>query len=124
MYWVESGINHRIERANLDGSVREELVHTPLGTRLVLTLDTTKRQMYWADGGLDHIMSSDMDGKHQQEIYKTNSNPSSMDFYGERLSECFYYSQNPLIRISFIRQIYHPTHYCFVTNLSPLLMTL
>ena len=37
MYWTASGKNPRIERANLDGSERKELVHMPLRTPLVLT---------------------------------------------------------------------------------------
>jgi len=86
MYWTDSGSNPRIERANLDGSERKELVHMPLRTPLVLTLDTAKGKMYWADGGLNRIMSSDLDGKNRQMTYEGDITPSSMAYHGERLN--------------------------------------
>ena len=62
MYWTDWGENPRIERAGMDGSEREVLVHLNLTWPNGLAIDHEQGRMYWADAGTKMIEHAKLDG--------------------------------------------------------------
>ena len=63
LYWTDTGSNAAIERASMDGRNRT-VIHnnTALGRPYGLTLDYSTQKLYWIDGQLDILQSSNVDG--------------------------------------------------------------
>ena len=62
MYWTDAGTD-KIQRANLDGSVVEDLVTS--GLRILpagIALDVAAGKMYWTDRGNECIQRANLDG--------------------------------------------------------------
>jgi hypothetical protein len=77
MYWAEGHLD-RIQRANLDGSDVEDLVHTgtanaSFSTVQDVALDIEAGVMYWTDGGdgCQHIRRARLDGTGVETIVST-----------------------------------------------------
>ena len=68
MYWSDWGIEARIERASMDGSGRMVIHNTSLIWPNALTLDIPTQTLYWADGNLDKVESSGVDGSNRRLI--------------------------------------------------------
>ncbi|XP_028129361.1 low-density lipoprotein receptor-related protein 6 [Diabrotica virgifera virgifera] len=62
----------KIERCNLDGSERVQIVTENLGWPNGITLDHKKTRIYWGDAKLDKIEYSDMDGSNRRELIDDN----------------------------------------------------
>ncbi len=72
MYWTDWGEEPKIERANLDGSDRIQLInHTKdrdLGWPNGLALDYDTGKMYWSDAKFDKIEMANMDGTERRTL--------------------------------------------------------
>ena len=62
MYWTDWGSPAMIEKASMDGLNRTVLHNTDLRWPNALTIDYETQTLYWADGSLDKIESSNTDG--------------------------------------------------------------
>ena len=49
MYWSDWGAAPKIERAGMDGSLRQTIVSTGLQGPNGLTLDLERRRLFWVD---------------------------------------------------------------------------
>ncbi|KAA0709466.1 Pro-epidermal growth factor [Triplophysa tibetana] len=61
VYFADKGLKH-IERASMDGGVREMLVSTGLDSPEGLAVDWINRKLYWTDIGLSSISRSSLNG--------------------------------------------------------------
>jgi low density lipoprotein-related protein 2 len=55
----------KIERASMDGTVRQVIVKDKLLAPVALTIDTIKKRLYWADRKYDHIETCDYYGRRR-----------------------------------------------------------
>lgn len=68
--WNEK--NPKVERSNLDGSERIELIIEKLGWPNGVTLDIDNFRIYWCDAKLDKIEYAKMDGTERRELTNTD----------------------------------------------------
>jgi len=71
MYWSDWGKDARIERAGLDGSHRQIIVHMNIKWPNGLTLDLVRRRLYWVDAKLNHISSVNYDGSERRVVLRS-----------------------------------------------------
>ncbi|XP_036046631.1 pro-epidermal growth factor isoform X5 [Onychomys torridus] len=71
IYFAQTALKW-IERANMDGSQREQLIKEGVDTPEGLAVDWIGRRLYWTDSGKSLIGGSDLSGKHRQIIIKEN----------------------------------------------------
>lgn len=87
MYWTDCGKNPHIERANLDGTMRETIIDKSkinIITPIALTLDFSTNRIFWMDSKLSSISSCGFDGSNIRPIlklYKRLSNPYSLSVF-------------------------------------------
>ena len=90
MYWTDWGDNPKIERAGMNGDIRtrrvivRDNIHWPNG----LTLDYAQSKLYWADGKLNYIHSSDLDGSNRRVVINEASalpHPFALTLYQDTL---------------------------------------
>ncbi|XP_076273199.1 low-density lipoprotein receptor-related protein 6 [Rhynchophorus ferrugineus] len=62
----------KVERSNLDGSERIQIVRHNLGWPNGITLDIPNRKIYWCDAKKDRIEFSNMDGEDRKELINEN----------------------------------------------------
>ncbi|XP_056645747.1 low-density lipoprotein receptor-related protein 6 [Diorhabda sublineata] len=62
----------KIERSNLDGSERLQIVTEGIGWPNGITLDVKMRKIYWGDAKLDKIEYANMDGTNRRELINDN----------------------------------------------------
>lgn len=62
MYWTDWGEEPRIERAGMDGSNRQIIVHQQIYWPNGLTIDLEEQKLYWADAKLSFIHKANLDG--------------------------------------------------------------
>ena len=55
MFWTDWGSHPKIERAALDGTMRELVVGTDLGWPNGVVIDATLRRIFWCDAKMDVI---------------------------------------------------------------------
>lgn len=72
MFWSDWGQNPRIERADMDGSMRRVLISTKLYWPNGLALDYTTRRVYFADAYLKYIDYCDYEGNGRQQVMASN----------------------------------------------------
>ncbi|XP_077156734.1 pro-epidermal growth factor isoform X2 [Paroedura picta] len=60
----------RIERANLDGSDCEKVIHEAMERPEGLAVDWINRKLYWTDKGMSHIEMSDLNGMRRRIIIR------------------------------------------------------
>ena len=61
MYWTDSGVTGKIERASMDGSDRRELHSISLTSPISLTIDYQAQRIYWINSW-NQIEYSNTDG--------------------------------------------------------------
>ena len=70
LYWTD--VDHDvIRRANLNGTMPEDLVTTGLAFPMSIDLDLTEGSLYWGDQSLDQIGRADLDGSNASVILRT-----------------------------------------------------
>ena len=84
MYWSDWGAVATIERASMDGRARQILHNSLLVWPNGLTLDYQNQVLYWIDGSLDKIESSNVDGTNRRLILSLAL--SSLNYQGFALS--------------------------------------
>lgn len=62
MYWTDWGEPAKIERASMDGMLRQVIIDTDLTWPNGLTIDYEEQRIYWADAFLDKIEYSFVNG--------------------------------------------------------------
>ena len=62
MYWTDWGEPAKIERASMDGTLRQVIIDDDLIWPNGLTIDYEMQRLYWADAFLDKIEYSFVDG--------------------------------------------------------------
>ena len=67
MYWADL-VDDKIQRANLDGTSREDLVTTGLSQTHNVALDMTRGKMYWTDQATDKIQRANLDGSQVEDL--------------------------------------------------------
>lgn len=72
MFWSDWGQNPRIERAFMDGTVREVIVNTKLYWPNGLALDYTTQRLYFADAYLKYIDYCDYNGRNRHQVMASN----------------------------------------------------
>ena len=78
MYWTD-GRTQKIQRADLDGNIIEDLITTRLNTPFGIALDLFSGKMYWTDSGKDKIQRADLDGSNVEDLITTGlNNPSDL----------------------------------------------
>ena len=70
MYWAENNLK-KLQRANLDGTVVENLVTTGLSAPYGLVLDVAGGKMYWTDRGAGKIQRAHLDGSNVEDLVTT-----------------------------------------------------
>ncbi len=79
LYWTEYGTNaDRIQRANLDGTMVENLITSGLHTPLSIALDLVNRKMYWGIFGEGEIQCANLDGSMVDDLITGLSTPSGI----------------------------------------------
>ena len=68
MFWSDWGKKPKIERANMDGTLRITLVSVKIRWPNALTLDYALSRLYWADALVNKIESCDLDGKKRTTV--------------------------------------------------------
>ena len=82
MYWSDWG-KESLERASLDGTNREVIVHRR-ARRNSLTIDHAEQRLYWTDIDQHQIESSDLDGKNIRVLYQKDPfDPYSLTQYSD-----------------------------------------
>ena len=84
MYWSDWGVVAKIERASLDGRSSQTLHGSQLVWPNGLTLDYQNQVLYWIDGSLDKIESSNVDATNRRLIATFAS--STLNYQGFSLS--------------------------------------
>ena len=86
LYWTDSGIPAKIERASMDGTSREVLHSTGLVRPNALTLDYDNQILYWMDAFLNKLESSNADGSNRKLLLTTQIfHPFGITFFQNRL---------------------------------------
>lgn len=62
IYWTDWGTHAKIEKAAMDGSMRQVLINDSLVWPNGIAIDFEYMRLYWADAKLDKIERSNMDG--------------------------------------------------------------
>ncbi|ERL91934.1 hypothetical protein D910_09257, partial [Dendroctonus ponderosae] len=76
----------KVERSNLDGSMRVYIVQEHLGWPNGITLDLIKMKIYWSDAKFDRIEFANMDGTDRQTLIKENlPHPFGFSLMGDYL---------------------------------------
>lgn len=86
MYWTDSGIVDKIERASMDGTSRTVIHSTGLTLPYGLTLDIGTQTLYWTDYSRSVIEKSNVDGSNRAIL--TNRmilNPYFLTYYDGNL---------------------------------------
>lgn len=71
MYWSDWGVP-KIERAAMDGTMREPIVTTNITWPNGLAIDHTQGKIYWADGGTKIIEWANLDGSGRKTLIGIN----------------------------------------------------
>ena len=61
MFWTDWGSQHRIERANMDGTNRVALIQDNLGWPNGLTIDKPSARIIWADARTEVRLLQDLE---------------------------------------------------------------
>ncbi len=88
MYWTDLGTG-KIQRANLDGSVVEDLVTTGVIAPVRLALDLAGGKMYWTERSPADFMISraNLDGSEVEFLITGLTSPSGIALAGEELGQ-------------------------------------
>ena len=83
MFWSDWGLLAKIEKANMDGTDRKQIiVGGGLGWPNGLAIDYKAGRLYWTDAKTDRIERSDLNGNMRKAILKGQLHPFGLDVYG------------------------------------------
>lgn len=82
MFWTEWGDNPKILRAFLDGSRKETIIPSDLHFPNGLSIDYTRRKLYWADALKDRIEVSNLNGHFRVALIPDAANPFGLTQVG------------------------------------------
>ncbi|XP_030855970.1 low-density lipoprotein receptor-related protein 5-like [Strongylocentrotus purpuratus] len=68
MFWSDWRSSTVIERSYMDGDMRRVIINTGLRWTNGLAIDFEENRLYWCDGGLDVIESSDFSGRDRRVV--------------------------------------------------------
>ncbi|XP_058640108.1 low-density lipoprotein receptor-related protein 8 isoform X1 [Onychostoma macrolepis] len=72
VFWADSAVSPRIERASLDGTSRIALITSSIRYPVAISLDIPRGLLYWADSGLRIISRVAFDGQHRKTVVESN----------------------------------------------------
>lgn len=73
MFWSDWNEKEpKIERSDLDGTERMQIVSERLGWPNGITLDLENKRIYWGDAKLDKIEYANLDGTNRRELINDN----------------------------------------------------
>ncbi|XP_018572633.1 low-density lipoprotein receptor-related protein 6 isoform X2 [Anoplophora glabripennis] len=73
LFWSDwNEVHPKVERSNLDGSERTQIVTERLGWPNGITLDLNNFKIYWCDAKSDKIEYANMDGSDRRELVNDN----------------------------------------------------
>uniref|UniRef100_A0A2C9M4X3 DUF5050 domain-containing protein n=1 Tax=Biomphalaria glabrata TaxID=6526 RepID=A0A2C9M4X3_BIOGL len=78
IFWTDWGQNPRIESASYDGTNRQVLISTDIRWPNSIAIDLDNNRLYYVDGTLGKIESSDLSGNDRQILFRDNG----AHFYG------------------------------------------
>ena len=85
VYWSDDFLADRIQRANLDGTDRQDVVGelSPTG----IALDVSGGKIYWADGRGNKIQRADLNGANVQDVVTGLQDPTdvALDVSGAKI---------------------------------------
>ena len=82
MYWTDSGVIDKIERASMDGTSRTDIHSTGLTLTYGLTLDIGTQTLYWTDYSRGVIEKSKVDGTDRAILTnRLTTNPYFLTYY-------------------------------------------
>lgn len=82
MYWTDSGVVDKIERASMDGTGRIAIHSTGLTLPYGLTIDIDTQTLYWTDYSRSVIEKSNADGTNRAILTNTLIlNPYFLTYY-------------------------------------------
>ena len=85
MYWTDCGSSPKIEKASMDGSSREAIVTTSLGSPSGLTMDYGTKTLYWTDPKLHTLERCRYDGSDRMITSSIVSSPFGITVYKNKL---------------------------------------
>lgn len=68
LFFTDYGNVAKVERCNMDGTNRTQLVDYRIELPTAVALDVVRKLVYWADAYLDYIDVVDYDGKNRHNI--------------------------------------------------------
>ena len=68
IYWTEWAVGQKIQRANLDGTDREDFITTGLGRPQGIAVDANGGKVYWSDNGTVKIQRANLDGTNVEDL--------------------------------------------------------
>ncbi|VDK44235.1 unnamed protein product [Anisakis simplex] len=68
LFWSDWGERPHIGRMDMDGKNRNLIINTSLKWPNALAVDTTTKRLFWGDGHLDYIGSSDYYGQNRRTV--------------------------------------------------------
>lgn len=103
MFWTDWGRSARIERADMDGSLRRALVTTELGWPNGLTVDRWRGRVYWVDAQTKRMESVDYEGNGRKVVLRDLAYP-----YGVTISAQMelYWTDWNLTALQMVRQTF------------------
>ncbi|XP_016357422.1 low-density lipoprotein receptor-like [Sinocyclocheilus anshuiensis] len=72
VFWADSEVSPRIERARLNGTSRIALITSSIRYPVAISLDITRGLLYWADSGLRTVSRVAFDGQHRKTVVESN----------------------------------------------------
>ena len=72
VYWIDN-IEHKVKRANMDGSNVEDLVTTDIIWTVEIDLDLKNDKIYWSDFSAQNIKRCDLDGGNVEIVVDENT---------------------------------------------------
>ena len=86
LYWTDWGREPKIVRTSMDGIESTVLHNTSLRWPNALTLDYDSQTLYWIDGRLDRIETSNVDGSERRVLMNESiSRPFAVSFFQNQL---------------------------------------
>nr|XP_020467750.1 low-density lipoprotein receptor-like isoform X2 [Monopterus albus] len=72
LFWAQCGSFPKIERASLDGRDRMPLVTSLVREPVSLTLDVSRKLLYWVDQGMRSISRVNLEGRDRKTVVESN----------------------------------------------------
>ena len=73
MFWTDWGEKPKIERAEMDGSNRQEIISQDIYWPNGVTMDYSAKKIYWTDAKLFYIDKANYDGSQREKVFRSQS---------------------------------------------------